>query len=224
MWSIVGWAWASNVKQHRLANFNNFITSLHHTGNARLKLPGIMSSLLQTSIDPEHIAWIVMHSSYTNRRPVKKSIRMTTIPHCQLFNYQPPSAFCKYSQVCLHNFQHLYSERSCSRYISQVSLLAIFAPCWFPVVHDYWGCHSSRHGSYHDRQHVCNTLRGTGKCAVEIEYLSKCPLPTSDSSEVVCKKRGGVLSRAYFKGVARIYWVRRQYLTMREVCGENIAN
>ena len=94
-------------------------------GHACLQLAGVTSGLRLTSIDSGHTAWLIMHSSYTSKRGVKKSLCMiNTIKTISLFLHSVSS------QVCLHNMQPLYSKRSRSSYFSQVSLL-IFLPLLF---------------------------------------------------------------------------------------------
>ena len=53
------------------------------------------SGFLLTFIGFEHTAWLVVHSSYTNRRGIGKSLATHDKYNCQLFNYQRISAtFC----------------------------------------------------------------------------------------------------------------------------------
>ena len=56
----------------------------YHTGLCVSAASREKEGLLLTYIDSEHTAWLVMHSSYTNRRGVKKSLRMINTPSAQL--------------------------------------------------------------------------------------------------------------------------------------------
>ena len=72
--------------------------------------------LLTGSIGSGYTAWLVMHSFFTNRRSIKKSLRMIKTPSAIQFGHSPPP-----SAVCVHNFQRLHdSKRSCSSYSYQV--------------------------------------------------------------------------------------------------------
>ena len=53
------------------------ITRLQHTGHTCLQIAGVKCRLLLTFIDSERT---IMHSSYTNRRGVKKSLQMINTP------------------------------------------------------------------------------------------------------------------------------------------------
>ena len=77
---------ASLSEQSTAAFFANQKTSPvlipGYTGHACLQIAGVKSRLLLTSIGSEHT---VMHSSYTNRRGVEKSLRMInqyTVSNC----------------------------------------------------------------------------------------------------------------------------------------------
>ena len=75
-----------------------------------------------------------MHSSYTNRKGVEKSLRMiNTLSAIQLSKNLSHHLRSVSSQVCLHNLQPAYSKLSCSSYSSQASLFAVFAH-WKTVV------------------------------------------------------------------------------------------
>ena len=90
-----------------------------------LQLSEIKSGLLLTSIDSEHTVWLVMHTSYTNRRGFEKSLCMINTPSA--IQLGPSMNLCHLhsvsSQVYLHNFQPSYSNISRSSYFSQASLL-----------------------------------------------------------------------------------------------------
>ena len=81
---------------------------------------GIKSGLLLTSVDSEHTAWLVMHSSYTISKSLSKSHSYSTI------SYLLHSVS---NHVCLHNLQPSYSKRSCSSYFSQEPLLTTAQQC-----------------------------------------------------------------------------------------------
>ena len=70
------------------------ITRLQRTVHACLQLPGIKSGLLLNSINSKHTAWHVMHSSYTNRRGIEKSLRtINTLSAIQLGQSENPYHF-----------------------------------------------------------------------------------------------------------------------------------
>ena len=70
-----------------------------------------------------------MHSFYTNRRGVKKSLRMINTPSAiQLSKNLSRHLRSVSSQVCIHILQSSYSKLSCSSYSSQASLSSPSSP------------------------------------------------------------------------------------------------
>ena len=108
--SSVLWLTKSHQSYHQVTAYRSCMSA---------SSTGVTSRLMLTSINSEHT---FMHSSYTNRRGIEKSLGMINTPSAiQL----PKNLSCHLrsviSQGCLHNLKPLYSKLSCSSYSSQAS-------------------------------------------------------------------------------------------------------